>query len=358
LILALVAVFLLRRVWPQPGWFSSVLAVLIAYELFGGVLHSLKRREAKSSDLIGPGAPPKYDWRKCILPTVWTLLLFAAMRLHWMLEKLHLSSSELVFLLPLALLGLAAGGLQQILGWLIDRAVARCNCDGALRLSHLFFWKKGEAPFVRGEVLLTAGRYPEAEAVLREGLGGAWPLTGLFPMLEDLGNVLMDTGRNEEARRCFESARDLKPDRSVARQAMAELLLRQGTETERALELAGRALKVYRGSLLERMTCPERLGETLAVHAWALALQGTTAEATRQIEQAFQGRVRKNRPAFAHVRFLAGMTMKALGRSTEAAEHFRGGHEADPAGRWGMLCAAALRESGSSGAEPLGVPIH
>jgi tetratricopeptide (TPR) repeat protein len=273
------------------------------------------------------------------------------MRLHWMLEKLHLSSRGLALLLPLALFGLAAGGLQTLLAWLTGRAVARCDHDGALRLAHRFFWKTGAAPFVRGEILLTAGRYPEAEAVLHGGLSGAQTPVDGFMTLEALGNVLMDTGRYEEAERCFESVRDLRPGRSVARRAMAELLLRQGKEPERALELAGRALAVYRGSLLERLTCPERLGETLAVHAWALALHGSTSEAIEQIEQALQGRVRKNRPAFAHVRFLAGMTMKSLGRSTEAAEHFRGGRETDPTGRWGTLCAAALGESGSSGEE-------
>jgi hypothetical protein len=52
LILAMVAVFLLQRVWPQPGWVSSVMAVLIAYELSGSVLRSLKSRDDAPSPKV------------------------------------------------------------------------------------------------------------------------------------------------------------------------------------------------------------------------------------------------------------------------------------------------------------------
>lgn len=87
----------------------------------------------------------------------------------------------------------------------------------------------------------------------------------------------------------------------------------------------------------------ERSGETLATRAWALVLRARSAEAMEAIEEALKGPARKSRPALAHVRYNAGMAMRALGNYSTASEHFGRGRYVDPAGRWGKLCAEALR---------------
>jgi len=337
LALALAAVFALGRVWPQ-GVGSSVVTVFIAYEFFSGVLRAIQRREVKPSDPIGPGGPPKYDLAKSVQPVLLAIALFAFMRFDWLLGRLR-GWWGLLLILPV---GLFVGFI--LCGWLTDRTVARADYDGALRLGRFLFWLRAGALYVRGDVLLKAGRYAEAEAALRQGIDAERRPEGRSLMLEDLGEALMETGRYGEAQRCFEGARELMPKRSVADRCMAELLLRQGLDAEKALELADRSLKLYRRSGHERVGSRERIGEILATRAWALVLRARSAEALEAIAEALKGPARKSRPALAHVRYNAGMAMKALGNCSAANEHFGRGRDVDPTGRWGNLCAQALRE--------------
>lgn len=340
LVLAVAAVYALQRVWPQAR-ISWYFAAFIAYEFFSSVLAAIKRREPKPSDPIGPGAPSRFDLRRSVGPVLWAVAMFALMRPDWLLDKLKWHWwFPLVFLLPFALF---VGNL--LCTWLLDRAVAQGHYDAALRLARFLFRGAGGAQFVRGDILVTAGRYAEAEAVLREGLAVVRNPIDRMMLLEDLGHVLLEAGKYGEAQRSYESARELMPKRSVPDRSLAELLLRQGIEPEQALELANRALELYRGSPHERLTCRERLGETLSVHAWALAVRGRSAEAIEAIEQALKTPARKSRPALAHVRFNAGMAMRALGNRSAANEHFHRGAEWDPSGRWGKLCANPPRST-------------
>jgi tetratricopeptide (TPR) repeat protein len=341
LILAVATVFALRHLWPQTAkyWF---LAVLIAYEFFSRVLPAIQRRDVKPSDPIGPGGPPKYDLQGSVAPVLWAIALFAFMRFDWLFDKLKVWA---ILLVPLALYG-----VSLLCARLADRAAARGDYDGALRLAGLLFWHKVAVRGVRSEILLAAGRYAEAETMLRQGIDLARRPRERSLMLEGLGNVLMEMGRYGEAQRCFEGARELMPKRSVADCCMAELLLRQGLDAEKALEFADRALKSYRGNLLERMICRGRIGEILATRAWALVLRARSAEAMEAIEAALKGPARKSRPAFAHVCYNAGMAMRALGNYSTASEHFGRGRDVDPTGRWGKLCAQALRVRSTWGA--------
>jgi hypothetical protein len=338
LVLALATVFALRRVWPQAVG-SSLVAVFIAYEFFSSVLRNIQRREAKPSDPIGPGGPPKYDLLKSVRPVLLAIALFAFLRFDWLLGKLGGRWGLLLLILPV---GFFLGSI--LCGWLMDRTIARGDYDGALRLGRILFWARAGALFARGEVLLKAGRYAEAEAALRQGIDAERRPAGRSLMLEDLGDVLMEMGRYPEAQRCFEGAHELLPKRSAADRCMAELLLRQGLDAAKALEFADRALELYRRSGHERIGARERIGEILATRAWALVLRARSAEAMEAIEQALKGPARKSRPAFAHVLYSAGMAMRALGNHSAANEHFGRGRDVDPTGRWGKLCAQALRE--------------
>jgi tetratricopeptide (TPR) repeat protein len=165
--------------------------------------------------------------------------------------------------------------------------------------------------------------------------------------LEDLGNVLMDTGRFEEAQQCFRRAADIFPDRSHWATGMAEALLRQGIYPQPALAHAERALSLFRGV--------ERIGEgphreaLLATKAWALAACGREAEARETIDAALKSPAQKTKGILAQVHYKAGMTLLALSDRQGAKEHFGRGAELDPVGRWGRLCAGALAGNPAAG---------
>jgi tetratricopeptide (TPR) repeat protein len=170
--------------------------------------------------------------------------------------------------------------------------------DTALKLVPLIGIGANGRAYVRGDVLTDAGRYDEAERLLRRTIDHTRTSQGaaqvdFYFALEDLGSVLLDTGRFEEAQQCFESgASGTFPDRSRWAMGMAEVLLRQGLGPQAALERAEAALNSYRrGS--ERITNRARLGGILATRAWALAAFGREQEVRKAIDAALHSPARK-----------------------------------------------------------------
>jgi tetratricopeptide (TPR) repeat protein len=246
-------------------------------------------------------------------------------------------------LLPL----LAVGVLWFALGSCADHLVTQGRYDLVLRLMPLLALSGSGRSYLLGDVLTDAGRYEEAERMLRESIEHADRLrVNTVLALEDLGNVLMDTGRFEEAQRCFREAADILPNRSPSATGRAEVLLRQGVYPQIALTYAQTALNLYRRGP-ERISDRWRFGTILATNAWALAACDRKAEAKQVIDAALKSPARKTKGPLAQVHYKAGMSLILLSDYPRAEEHFACGAELDPAGRWGRLCASALQRQAS-----------
>jgi tetratricopeptide (TPR) repeat protein len=264
----------------------------------------------------------------------WLLMLAAVVGIQGVAHGL---ASFWFILLPLLF-----GVVWISLGTSADHLVRQGRYDQALRLmSLLSMGGGGRRSYLRGDVLTDAGRYEEAERMLRKAINRNSRVDKALA-LEDLGNVLMDTGRFEEAQQCFRGAAGIDPNHSPWATGMAEALLRQGIYPEPALTHAERALDLFRRGVGERIGERSRLGAILATKAWALAACGREAEAREAIDAALKSPARKTKGPLAQVHYKAGMSLLALSDPQGAKEHFARGAELDPAGRWGRLCAGAL----------------
>jgi tetratricopeptide (TPR) repeat protein len=221
--------------------------------------------------------------------------------------------------------------------------------DQALRLAPLLAPTSVGRSYIRGNMLMEAGRYEEAERRLRESIDHPGRLkVDTTLALEDLGNVLMDMGRFEDAQRCFRDAAHILPNHSLWATGMAEVLLRQGIYPQNALTQSQTALKLFQGGT-ERIGDIWRLGAILATIAWALAACDRRPEARKAIDAALKSPARKTKGPLAQVHYKAGMSLLQLSEGPGAREHFVRGTGLDPAGRWGRLCAEALRRQPDEG---------
>lgn len=250
---------------------------------------------------------------------------------------------------PLALLVLAGWVAPALYG---DHLVRQGQYDQALRLVPVLAVSRAGRNRRRVEVLVEAGRYEEAERILRDifdRMAGtkvrnvARIKTCLD--LENFGNVLMEMGRFEEAQRCFRSAARIYAHHSGWATGLAEVLLRQGTFPQAALAHVERALGLFQRGW-ERVGSSCQPGAILGTKAWALAACGRGAEAQVAIDAALGGPARKTKGPLAQIHFKAGMSFLALSDPQRAEQHFARGAELDPTGRWGRLCADALRRQG------------
>jgi tetratricopeptide (TPR) repeat protein len=303
---------------------------------------SPKPCEQNPSDLIGPGGPPKYGWAKSRKALVTGLLVLAALVGIW--EFTH-HFGWLWFIL----LAVLAGVSWFAVGIYCDYLEGQGRYDQALRLLQFLPMSGSGRCRVQADFLIAAGRYEYAERILREIMdrrAGAkvTKTTKLWTSIDlaRLGNTLMETGRLEEAQRCFQDAVRMFPYHSASATGLAEALLRQGIFPQSALAHVERALNLFQRRL-ERTGNGSRHGAILATKAWALAACDRGAEAHEAIDAALNSPARKTKGPLAQVHYKAGMSLLALSEHRGAEEHFAQGAKLDPAGRWGRLCADALR---------------
>ena len=324
----------LRRYWPSAAPFGLAGGILM-WELTGVVMRNLKRREAKAWDPIGPGGPPRYNLSKAAKPILSGLLLLAilyAMPRGWFSSPLVIVPALYLYLLAIAFAG--------------EHFVNQARYDAALRLAPFINPTTAGKSGLRGEILAEAGRYQDAERLLRLSIERSNTKESGIALL-DLGNVLMETGRYAEALRALEGASGIRPADSQPWRGRAELLLRQGLDPNQALEHAETALTLCRASRRERLVDRSRMGVTLSVKGWALAACGRGAEARQAIDEALKGPARRTRSPLAHIHYNAGMALIAFSDHAGATAHFRRAAELDPEGRWGRLAASMLHERAS-----------
>jgi tetratricopeptide (TPR) repeat protein len=211
--------------------------------------------------------------------------------------------------------------------------------------------KSAEYCFFRGTMLHHLGRLDEAEASLREGLPLEEDPRQRALVYNTIASVLMDQRRFPEAIAFFENAGRAWADRGSSHRGIAEVWLRQGREFPEALQHARQAVEIDRAATgMKKEALDTRLGEDLAVLAWAVATNSTTSstaisEAAREVEallaEAFRLCGEKTKPVVAQVHYQAGKAYEALLQGEKAREHFRQAAEADPKGTYGRLALAA-----------------
>jgi tetratricopeptide (TPR) repeat protein len=198
--------------------------------------------------------------------------------------------------------------------------------------------------FFHGAILHKLGQLHEAEASLREGLP-LQPNDRLRALsYNTLAEILMDQGRFEESVECFRKAGQAWPGRGSNLCGVAEVWLRQGRYISEALDSARQAVEIDRhaeGMVKEALD--QRLGEDLALLAWAVAANaGTLSEVELLLGEAFPLCGTKSKPVLAKVHYHAGRAYKTLKVSEKSQKHFGHSIEFEPNGVFGGLARAEM----------------
>jgi tetratricopeptide (TPR) repeat protein len=139
----------------------------------------------------------------------------------------------------------------------------------------------------------------------------------------------------------LESAISMGDKMGSARVGIAESLLLQGKEPEKALALLEEAMKIKKS----RQALPERM----ANKAWALALMGRQQEMQEAMATALREINPSLRPVAASAHWRIGKALVAVQRAAEAMDHFRTASQADPQGHNGALSRLELERHGALG---------
>jgi Tfp pilus assembly protein PilF len=332
-----VGYWITRFFWPGvPPCMFLVLA--LALHGLATLAQTLIKRTPKPWDPIEPGGP-RFDWgptRKAIPASLAVFLLmdwgafpkWMGHPMSWVLYG-----------------GLALACYSWLEVKFLNAAIRRGDYAGALRIAarfHFFNPEGGMALERRGHLLLSGGRFREAEEALRRAVARLRSRPAQAHALEFLGDALLEQGRYDEAMRAYEAALGAAPGFRRPYRGMAEMVLRQGRDPARALE--------YIEKILAPAGTPSR-GRTLngrpdddywALKAWALAEMGRGAEVPPAVAEAIRHTNPKSRPELAATYRRLGLAMQAMDRQAEADDYLRKAIEADPQGRWMALAKAAL----------------
>lgn len=206
------------------------------------------------------------------------------------------------------------------------------------------FSKSAEYCYFRGSMLFHIGRFEEAEASLREGLPLEENPSQKALVYNTLASLFLQQGRYPEAIAFFENAGRAWPARGSNHRGLAEVWLRQGRELPLALDHARQAVEIDRRATgLTKEALDSRLGEDLAVLAWAVAENsGSIGEVESLLAEALPLVGTKTRPTLAEAHYHAGKAYEALKVPEKAKEHFRQAAQLDPQGIWGSLTRQIL----------------
>jgi tetratricopeptide (TPR) repeat protein len=203
----------------------------------------------------------------------------------------------------------------------------------------------GEYCMFRGYMLHQLGRLSEAEASFRQALPLRSDPRRRALSLNSLATVLMDQERFTEAIAFYENASQVWPDRGASLRGIAEVWLRQGREPAEALGCARQAVAIDRNAIgMSKEVLSHRLGEDLAVLAWALAVHSKSSiEVEGALAEAFQLCGNNNNVSMsAEIHYHAGRAYFSLAKIDKSKEHFRQAAQIDPNGRFGRLVASTF----------------
>jgi tetratricopeptide (TPR) repeat protein len=231
-------------------------------------------------------------------------------------------------------------------------AYRRGNYQGQLQAAETF--KRSAPPaylYFRGGALLELGRLQEAEECLRQSSWWRYDLHNSALCEDQLGEVLLEQQRYDEAITSFASGIPDWPQRGGCFRGIAATLLRQGAQKAEALRWARLAVeidKTHNGiaagdhDLHPGEARAWNLGQSLAILAWAEAVNsGDAKEVERRLAKAFTLCPETAVPARAQVHYHAGRAWSALGKTEESASQFQRAASLDPHGNYGRLAKAA-----------------
>jgi tetratricopeptide (TPR) repeat protein len=200
---------------------------------------------------------------------------------------------------------------------------------------------------LQGIVLSLGGMPEEAERRCRRALRRSSGARTRFA-LDRLATVLADLGRYEEARPFLEEAVELYDDFDLANADLAELLLLEGFDCERALDLVERAMVVdpspasYSvGRLID--------AEWMALRAWALAGVGRRLDAEICAQRTLDRVAQKSHPAAAGVYWRLGMALERIADDNAAVHHSQNAAMVDAQGKYGILANLQIEQRASWG---------
>lgn len=341
-VVALIGYQVLRIFWRSaPSW--SFLAMAVALH-FGHMLwQSVTKKTPKPWDPIEPGGPG-YDWSETRRVLPGTIVVFLLLNF----DKLWRYMGDPARWIQAAVL--IWFGYQVLRSKFIIGALKRGEYDEAGKAVVRFHPHNPDGPHalrMRALSLLLGGRYGEAEELARRAVARTRNGVEQAYALDCLGDALLEQGRYEEAMRAYEAAIQARPGFRRAYRGMAEVLLRQGTNPPRALEVVEQVAGPSGPSRNKWGLNSEVRDDYWALKAWALAQLGRTAEVTSAIENALRFTDKKSKPSMGTTLYRAGMAMDAMGEDKQAAEYLRRAQEIDPEGRAGKVAAqaAAARKS-------------
>jgi tetratricopeptide (TPR) repeat protein len=203
--------------------------------------------------------------------------------------------------------------------------------------------------FFRGVACFELGRLDEAERALRLSLSKETRVEFKVLCRDQLGRVLMEQERWDEATACFRECIAESPKRGASYRSIAEALLRLGDQDASALEAARTAVAFDRAQPVARGEGGQEvhstnLSESLAFLAWALAKnQCDPAEMESALSEAFALYKGLAKPILAELHFCAGHAYAARGNAVESLRQFQRATEIDPDGNYGRLSRSAAR---------------
>jgi hypothetical protein len=324
----------LRGAWPgAPQWvtWAAVLAPVVVSGAF--LLWRWFRKRSKSGRLFGSEL---------------RILLFACVFI-FVLNRLPVPQSPLVRIVSLFgsifLFTVLLQSRNILAVYFTRKLVLSGEYDRALRRLRwpIFRGPTPQILVVEGFIHAGAGHSVEAEQCYRRALGEARNAPSAFraQTLCLLGFALSNLGRYEEAERCQESVIAMGDKMGSARVGIAESLLLQGKDPERALALLEEAMKIKKS----RQAQPERM----ATKAWALALMGRQREMQEAMTTALGEIDPSLKAVVASVNWRIGKALVAVQRAAEAMEHFRTACQEDPQGDNGAIARLELERYGALG---------
>lgn len=232
-----------------------------------------------------------------------------------------------------------------------DEAAMRGDYDRALRIGETWLrWNPFGIQY-RGWVLLAAGRFSEAEALLRDA---AFDSKG-NPRLTDqqlffYALAVVDQGRGEEVQPLLEAAIRVPQKTPLFHYYLADCLLSQKKDADRAYDLVEYAL----ASLTKASEKRKRHGliaRCLALQAWARAVSGRREESEKRLRDAFAEYAAFSKHDRAALLQMQGQVFQALGDRQKAREALRNALEIFPFGNIAVLSRKRLAELGEDAAE-------
>jgi len=221
--------------------------------------------------------------------------------------------------------------------------------DGALQRADLLIRWLPETPifhFMRATVLYYDGRLREAEQSFCTSIEKGQIRPGaMLPMaLASLGHVLLHLARFDRATAAFEASNKIAPRYAGALNGLAEALLRQGQQPQRALLFVDNALKLRQDAPRGRNLNRHTFANMWANRAQALAMLGRRDDAAAAIETASIAGDPAFLPGLAATCWRCGLACRLMNQEEAAAKQFRKAIQLDPRGFYGVLAATALRE--------------